>query len=368
VDIRALDDVALADDAVMRAYWELNQRAELFGREHAPFWGFEEFLGAFRSTDSGERQELFAAYDGDRMVANAVLWSFLLDNCDKAWFQLNVDVPERRHGIGRALAERLEQAARDDGRSLIMSDAKLPFDDRETHGYRRFAEACGYELSNYEVIRHLALPVPHEQIQEWVEEAAPHHEGYTIETFVDEVPDDVVESLCVLLGQLAVDAPSGAVDFEEEVVTSERYAEILATTSAMGRARYETVALTPDRQVVAHSTLVMPLTGSTNVTSGAHSCTASTAATSSAWPPRQSTSAPFRRPGVSSRLSSRRTARPTSSWSRSTSGWGSVRSRCQPSSSSASDQAGIRTRYAASVGTMRRRIHRASGPCRVRLR
>jgi GNAT superfamily N-acetyltransferase len=265
VDIRALDDAALADDGVMRSYWELNQRAELFGREHAPFWGFEEFLGAFRSTDSGERQELFAAYDGDRMVGNAVLWSFLLDNREKAWFQLNVDVPERRRGIGRALAERLEQAARDDGRSLIMSDAKLPFDDRETHGYRRFAEACGYELSNYEVVRHLALPVPHEQIQEWVEEAAPHHESYTIETFVDEVPDDLVESLCVLLGQLAVDAPTGAVDFEEEVVTSKRYAEILATTRAMGRARYETVALTPDRQVVAHSTLVMPLTGSTNV-------------------------------------------------------------------------------------------------------
>jgi len=249
----------------MRAYWELNQRAELFGREHAPFWSFEEFLGAIRSTDSGERQELFAAYDGDRMVGNAVLWSFLLDNRDKAWFQLNVDVPERRRGIGRVLADRLEQAAKDDGRSLIMSDSTLPFDDRETHGYRRFAEACGYELSNYEVIRHLALPVPDEQIQEWVEEAAPHHEGYAIQTFVDEVPDDLVESLCVLLGQLAVDAPSGAVDFEEEVVTSERYAEMLATTKAMGRARYETVALTPDRQVVAHSTLAMPLKGSTKV-------------------------------------------------------------------------------------------------------
>jgi predicted N-acetyltransferase YhbS len=265
VDIRALDDAALADDTVMRAYWELNQRAELFGREHAPFWGFDEFLGAFRSTDSGERQELFAAYDGDRMVGNAVLWSFLLDNRDKAWFQLNVDVSERRRGIGRALADRLERAVQDDNRSLIMSDAKLPFDDRETHGYRRFAEACGYELSNYEVVRHLALPVPDEQIQQWVEEAAPHHEGYAIETFVNEVPDDLVESLCVLLGQLAVDAPSGAVDFEEEAVTPERYAETVATIRAMGRARYETVALTPDRQVVAQSTLAMPLTGSTKV-------------------------------------------------------------------------------------------------------
>ena len=40
--------------------------------------------------------------------------------------------------------------------------------------------------------------------------AAPHHEGYAIETFVGAVPDDLVESLCVLLGQLAVDARAAA--------------------------------------------------------------------------------------------------------------------------------------------------------------
>jgi GNAT superfamily N-acetyltransferase len=265
VDIRVLDDTALADDALMREFYDLNRRAELHGRAHAPFWEFREFLGAFRSSDSGERQEVFAAYDGERMVGNAVLWSFLLDNTDKAWFRLSVDVPERRRGIGRALVERLEQTAKDDGRSMILADAKLPFEDRESHAYRRFAEACGYELFNYEVVRHLVLPVPDEQIQEWIVEAAPRHPGYLIETFVGGVPDDLVESLCVLLGQLAVDAPTGAIDFEEEAVTPQRYAEMVATTDAMGRARYETVALTPDRQVVAQSTLAVSLEESTTV-------------------------------------------------------------------------------------------------------
>jgi GNAT superfamily N-acetyltransferase len=265
MDIRALDETALVDDEVMRDFYDLNRRAELHGRAQAPFWEFREFLGAFRSSDSGERQELFAAYDEGRMVGNAVLWSFLLDNTDKAAFMLNVDVPERCRGIGRALADRLEQTARDDDRSAILAHAMLPFGDREGHPYRRFAEACGYELSNYEVTRHLALPVPDEQIQEWIDDAAPHHEGYTIETFVGAVPDDLVGSLCVLLGQLAVDAPTGAVDFEEEAVTSQRYAEMVATTTAMGRARYETVALTPDRQVVAQSTIAMSLEDSTTV-------------------------------------------------------------------------------------------------------
>jgi GNAT superfamily N-acetyltransferase len=257
VEIRPIDSVALADDALMRDYYDLNRRSELFGRPDAPFWEFHEFLGAFRSPDSGERQELFAAYDDDRMVGTVGLWSFLLDNTDKAGFELNVDVPERRRGIGRALVEHVERIVKDDGRPILLVDATLPFDDRETHPYRLFAESCDYELSNYEVERHLTLPVPDERIQEWIDEAAPHHEGYTIETFAGAIPDDLIDSLCVLLGQLAVDAPTGAVDFDEEAMTPQRYAESLDTIAAMGRVRYETVALTPDRQVVAQSTLAV---------------------------------------------------------------------------------------------------------------
>ncbi|WP_028650687.1 GNAT family N-acetyltransferase [Nocardioides halotolerans] len=259
MDIVELDAAALADDAVMRELYDISRRAELLGREDAPFWTFEELIGAFRSKDSGERQQLFAAYDGDRMVGCAMLWSFLLDNTDKAWFGVDVDVPERRRGVGRALLERIEQVVKADGRALMLTDTKLPFDERETHGYRRFAEVCGFELSNYEVVRHLQLPVPDDRIQGWIDEAAPRHEGYTIETYVDDVPEDLVESLCVLLGQLAVDAPTGAVDFEEEAMTPERFAENVATIKAMGRARYETLALTPERLVVAQSTLAVPV-------------------------------------------------------------------------------------------------------------
>jgi GNAT superfamily N-acetyltransferase len=265
MEIRALDEDAVADDVVMHHFYDLNRRAELVGRPHAPFWELHEFLGAVRSTNSGVRQELFGAYDGDRMVGNALLRSPLLDNTDKAWFHLNVDVPARRRGIGRALAQRVEQTAKDDGRSLIVADALLPFADREGHPHQRFAEACGYELSNYEVVRHLVLPVPDDRVQQWIDEASPHHPGYSVETFVGAVPDELVESLCVLLGQLAVDAPTGAVDFEEEAVTAQRYAEMGATATAMGRVRYETLALTADREVVAQSTLAVPLGQSTEV-------------------------------------------------------------------------------------------------------
>jgi GNAT superfamily N-acetyltransferase len=265
VEIRALDQHAVADDVAMRHFYNLNRRAELHGRPHAPFWQFGEFLGAVRSKNSGAKQTLFAAYDGDRMVGNAAMRSFLLDNTDKAWFHLNVDVAARRRGIGRAIAERVQETAKDDGRSLLLADAMLPFADREGHPHQRFAEACGYELSNYEVVRHLVLPVPDERIQQWIDGAAPHHAGYVVETYVGAVPDDLVKSLCVLLGQLSVDAPTGAVEFEEEAVTPQRYAEMAATTTAMGRIRYQTLALSADREVVAQSTLAVPLNQSTDV-------------------------------------------------------------------------------------------------------
>jgi GNAT superfamily N-acetyltransferase len=259
MEIRALDDAALADDALMRDFYDLEQRSGRHGRPDMPSWTFEEFLGAFRSPDSGERQELFAAYDGDRMVGNALLWSFLLDNTDKAFCEIDVDEPDRRRGIGRALVEHVEAIVRSDGRRLLMAGAHLPFDDREDHAYRRFSEACGFELSNIEVTRHLPLPVPDEQVQQWIGTAAPHHEDYTIETYVGRVPDDLVDSLCSLMGQLAVDAPTGAVDFEEEKITPQRYDEMITGVAAMGRARYETVALSADREVVAQSTLAVPL-------------------------------------------------------------------------------------------------------------
>ena len=86
------------------------------------------------------------------------------------------------------LAQRSSRSPRTTAAPLVLTDTKLPFDERETHGYRQFAEACGYQLSNYEVVRHLPLPVPDDRIQGWIDEAAARHEGYTIETFVDDGP------------------------------------------------------------------------------------------------------------------------------------------------------------------------------------
>lgn len=254
VEIREID---ISDDALMEEMYGVDVRSSHLGRESMPQWTHQEFLGAFRSPDSGERQMVLGAFDGDTLLGFVGLWFPLLDNLDKVYVELHVDPPARRQGVGRALLAEVEDLARRDDRTMLLTESKVPPGQRETHGYRRFAEANGYEYSNVEVVRHLPLPIPDEQLQAWVDKAAERHDGYEIRTYVDAFPDELAESLCTLLGQLAVDAPTGLVDFEEEDFNVDRLKERYETTAAMGRSLYETVAISPDGEVVAQSTLAV---------------------------------------------------------------------------------------------------------------
>jgi RimJ/RimL family protein N-acetyltransferase len=141
----------------------------------------------------------------------------------------------------------------------------VPFAHLEDHGYRRFAERAGFTYSNVEVVRHLELPVPGYEIAEWEQEAAEKAGGYRLETYVDEIPEPLLPSYLTLLGQLAVDAPTGEVDWEEEVMTPERFRENRASLAAAGRTLYDTLAVTDDGVVAAHSTMSVPSLPKTDV-------------------------------------------------------------------------------------------------------
>ena len=262
MDIREID---VSDDAAMDAAYEVDARSSHLGRETMPVWSRQEFLGAYRSQDSGERQVLRGAYDGDTLLGFTTMWFPLLDNLDKVYVDLHVDPPARRRGVGSALFAEAESLARADSRTLMLCESKLPPGQRETHPYRRFADSVGCEFSNVEVVRHLPLPITDEQLRAWSDKAAERHEGYTVETYIDEFPDHLAESLCLLMGQLAVDAPTGLVDFEEEDFNTDRLKERYATAAAMDRAIYETVALAPDGTVAAQSTLAVAKGENTDV-------------------------------------------------------------------------------------------------------
>ncbi len=208
---------------------------------------------------------------------------------------------------------------------ILLTSATVPYDGREDARARRSSPRPAATRSpSTRSPATSPCRSPTTAIQGWIDAARRSTRATPIETFVGAVPDDLVASLCVLLGQLAVDAPSGAVDFEEELMTPQRYAEMIATDrrrwggslrdrrpdrGPRGRRpvdpRDVTRTADTDRLPVGH--VRAPRAPRPRARAGHQG--------------RQ----PARRPGrpvTTSRSSRRRTPRPTTTWSRSTSASG----------------------------------------------
>ncbi|WP_340538785.1 GNAT family N-acetyltransferase [Nocardioides sp. GXZ039] len=256
-----ISPVDLSSDLELRASYDLERRATMVGREDYPHYSWPEMSAMWRHDDPAERKVLLAGYDDGRMVAGAVAYLPLADNTHMAWVGVCVDPDEQHRGLGREMLDHIEGVATDAGRTSLLSEAKLPFDEITTHRSRRFAEDAGYTLSNVEIVRHLPLPVAEADLATWEKQAAERHDGYRIKTYLNQVPDELVPSLCVLLGQLVVDAPTGEAEWEEEKITPERFRDNLSSLVAAGRRMYETVAIAPDGTVAAQSTLAVPPDG-----------------------------------------------------------------------------------------------------------
>jgi GNAT superfamily N-acetyltransferase len=254
-------EIDVHDDATFSRYYTIMRAAELYGREHMPFWSEREAAVMFRRDEPGEAWQCFAAFEGEggdeTMVGIGLVILPLLDNVTFAFVGVDVPPEHRGRGVGTALADLVIAEARKAGRTRLLSEVNLAFEHRENHPYRRFAEHRGFVLANVEVRRVLDLPVSDAMIQAWIDESAPHYEDYRIETYVDDVPDELLPSLVHVINQLAVDAPTGDLEFEAEAMTPDAFKIRRAKLKEMGRTVYETLAIAPDGDVVAHSTLAV---------------------------------------------------------------------------------------------------------------
>lgn len=245
------------DDAVLTRWHEIVE----VGMKHQRPWVSVPPLDSdrqrFRESISFDRAEPLAVFDGDDMVAAGYVVINLLGNLDKAWGAVSVEPSLRRRGHGSALVELMAQRAKAAGAAYLFLQSSYPVEDRETHPYRRFAEANGFALDMDEIYRVLDLPVSSDLLDRLAAEAAPHHDGYRLETWLYDVPERYLDSWVAVHNLLPLDAPQGAVAWAEDAMDRTSYAEEREQLKRLGRAFYTSVAISPEEEVVAYSDLVL---------------------------------------------------------------------------------------------------------------
>ncbi len=254
MELRQID---LNDDAVFGRFYAIMRAANLHEREGMPFWSERECRIMFQHEEPGEEWYGYAAFDGDEMVGIAVVMLTLLDNTDLAFVSVSVPPEKRRRGIGSALMTHVVKAAKDAGRTKVLTESNIPVSAREDHPDRKFAEKNGFTLANVEMRRVLDLPVDDDLLLKWQDEAAARHEGYRIETYTGPIPEEIIDSYAHLYNQLALDAPTGDLEFEPEALTAETLRIREKKLDEMGRTVYTTVAIAPDSDAVAYTNMAV---------------------------------------------------------------------------------------------------------------
>ena len=254
MDIREVD---VFDDTEIERLYEVMERAEAFERPHHSNWSLDEAKLELRRQSPIERTEAWAAYDDGIMVGGVSLWFPLLDNLTKCWSSLGVDPDHRRRGIGSALVAQAVTRMRQEGRTILVSQSAYPFARRQDHPYLRFAHANGFIVAIDEIRRVLPLPVDPTLLRTLAAQAAPRHAAYRIESFVDELPAELLTTFCALQNQLGVDAPTGDLDYEAESLTPDLWRDRAAEEKGLGRIRLTTVAIEGAANVVAYSELIL---------------------------------------------------------------------------------------------------------------
>lgn len=232
--------------------------------ETADTWSLDEVRAELRQDSGFWRRCTFLAREGEETVGAAWLALSLQDNLHRAELFVAVLPSHRRQGIGTALLTRLEEVARAEGRTVAGSEADWPptaGPDGTGCPGPALLRRRGYEQVLLDVQRRLALPVPEALLEQLAAEAAPHHDGYRLRSWVGVVPEEHVAAWAELDASLETEAPTGGLDLEPRAAAVARVRESEALMEAQGRTSYATVALDGAGEVVAYTQIVVGADG-----------------------------------------------------------------------------------------------------------
>lgn len=250
----------LADERVVAQMWQVRERGEAASRVLPHRMTLPEFAEEARYAFPGERNETAAVVLDGTVIAQARIWFPDRDNLGLCWSELHVDPAHCGRGAGSALTEWLEARGRANGRSVHAVEIAVPVGTRDDHPARRFAERRGYSVASTEIVRRLELPVSSGLLDRLDGSARPHWQAqYDVSIHRSGVPHELRPTLCEAMNRLALDAPTGDLELEEESLDPAGYQHFLDHEERLGRQRLTAVAVHRESGVVAaYTDLVLP--------------------------------------------------------------------------------------------------------------
>ncbi len=197
---------------------------------------------------NGWRRTLLGAFVNDRLVGFASCET-ADDTPDTAWVSVSVMPDQAGTGVGSALAAAAEAAAAPEVARFVASVYR-PAPRDVTRLIEAFAAPLGYAIATTETV--VELDLEHADLA-----PTDPHDGYTVETYVDGVPEALRPEVGVLKGLVDAEAPNGELNWQPTSVSPQEYLDELETWQRQGRKAIETVAV-DDGGVVAWTCMIVP--------------------------------------------------------------------------------------------------------------
>ncbi|HEX6077144.1 MAG TPA: GNAT family N-acetyltransferase [Micromonosporaceae bacterium] len=246
------------DDVGLAAWYRAFQEGIDAGRHCPATWKLPELTVWLRQGSRAYRWQAYAAVDGKRVVGGALVTLPLLDNLKLVMFDLAVPPVERRHGVGSALYQRVLEVARGEGRRSLLTEVVEPYQEKGPDAGIGFAEHRGFTCRSRELHRVLDLPVEPATLDRLARQAAEHHGDYRFRAWSGPCPDDLLIGYVTLCGRMMHEVPLGDLDYEPEHWDAARVRDGERWQQAQGRARWITVAVSPDGTLAGYTVLTVP--------------------------------------------------------------------------------------------------------------
>lgn len=250
--------VAVHDPEEFDQYYEVWRAADRWGRERPATPSRNEARGLFSQEIRTDVFEGFSGFDGGALVCAGFTNYSTADNLDLIAVHVSTDPERTGRGYGSEMLGHLVERAHELRRHTLVSRSWVPFEERTDHRYLQFATRHDFAVANVEVRRLLDLPVASARIDAWIAASAPLHTDYRVSTHIGKVPSDLVPSLCHVMNQLGVEAPSGDIELEPRGITPEIFAAREQRAAEADKVMLLALALDADDRLVGFTNLSIP--------------------------------------------------------------------------------------------------------------